>query len=133
MWGLVDRFCAQTGVPPDAAADIRLAIEEAYSNIVQHGYHARGGHLELDLKNDGGLLTITFVDKAPLFDPTALPASDPSVPFERPPGKRGGWRWVRRVMDEVRHRPGFRKKGNVITLIKKVELQAPRPHLRLER
>ena len=38
MLALVDTACERIGVPPDAAYDVRLAVDEMCTNVISHGY-----------------------------------------------------------------------------------------------
>ncbi|MCE9599398.1 MAG: ATP-binding protein [Spirochaetia bacterium] len=52
-----------------------LALDEAFVNIVQHGY-GEGEHPPVDLYIEGksGGIEFNFQDRAPQFDPTATPS-----------------------------------------------------------
>jgi serine/threonine-protein kinase RsbW len=117
VMAFVDAECARTGVPAAAAFAIRLATEEAFTNIIRHGYGGQRGPVRASLANDGSSVTIILVDEAPPFDPVDAPMPDVGAPLEERSVGGLGWHLVRQVMDEVHHRPRPGG-GNVLTLIK---------------
>jgi serine/threonine-protein kinase RsbW len=96
---------------------LSLAADEVCTNIVRHGYAARGaGPITLAVGADAGALRLTIVDAAPAFDPAAAPPPDVAAPWEERPEGGLGWFLVRRVVDEVRYER--RGAANVVTLVK---------------
>ncbi|MGF1662757.1 MAG: ATP-binding protein [Kineosporiaceae bacterium] len=76
------------GLPAEAAARLRLAVEELATNIAVHGY--RGHPAEVrpltvsDGRCDDGTVWVRLADLAPPFDPTAAPPpADLDAPLEQ--------------------------------------------------
>jgi anti-sigma regulatory factor (Ser/Thr protein kinase) len=108
----------------DAAAqhDVRLAVDEVCTNIIEHGYGGAAGSIAIEVTVSGEALHIRIEDQAPLFDPTTAPRPDLHIPWEqRTPGKLG-WHLTREVMDDVRYEPRA-ERGNVVTLVKHLTQQ----------
>lgn len=103
------------GVVPSAFDDLRLAVDEAVTNIITHGYDGPGD-IELDVAAEGSDLIVRLRDQAPLFDLASAPPVDLSPPGER--DKPGGFGvfLMRSVMDDIFHRAT--KTGNELTMIK---------------
>ncbi len=103
------------GVDPAAFDDLRLAVDEAVTNILTHGYNG-SGNIELDICADGSDLIIRLRDAAPLFDYTlaAAPERGPAEERESPGGF--GLFLIRNAMDKLVHRE--LKNGNELTMIK---------------
>jgi CheY-like chemotaxis protein len=120
----VDRTCATVNASGDATADVRLAIEEVFTNILQHGYGGRSGPVTVHIKATPEQITVTVTDDAPAFDPGCVQTPDLASSWEERRLGGLGWHLVHQVMDEVNREPGLRG-GNVFTLVKK--LSAP-PH-----
>lgn len=119
----ITRACARVGAGAEATADLRLATEEVFTNIMRHGYGDQPGPVTVRVEATPGRMAVTLVDAAPGFDPDSLPAPDIHADCaQREPGGLG-WHLVRQVMDEVRREPGAQG-GNVFTLVR--NLQAPR-------
>lgn len=117
--GFVQESTAAFSVPPDVLSGILLAVDEAVTNVILHGYAGRGGPLEVEFSHPPGLLIIRLRDEAPLFDPTVVPEPDLDASLEqRAPGGLGIY-LIRQAMDEVEHasRPCG---GNELTLTKRL-------------
>lgn len=87
----------------DLTHQIRLAIDEAVANVLEHGYHNRPGWLGLTVRQDQADLIIQLVDEAPPFDPTQVPLPDLSIPVPlRAPGGMG-LHLIRQALDEINY------------------------------
>ena len=125
VMSLVDAECRRAGVPEEAAFAVRLAVEEAFTNIVLHGYGERPGPIRFELGAGGDRVAVTLVDEAPLFEPSQAPPPDLESEWAERRAGGLGWHLVRELMDEVHHRPGPGR-GNVLTLIKRLPGSASR-------
>lgn len=113
------RACAKAAIGDDAAFALRLAVEESFTNIMEHGYGGRGGPVAVAIEADADSVRVVLRDEAIAFDPVDAPAADLDATLEeREPGGLG-WHLVRQVMDEVRHQPVV-PRGNMLTLIKRL-------------
>lgn len=99
---------------------LRLAVEEACTNVIAHGYRGAPGTVRLSVAVGGGLATVTVTDDAPPFDPAAVPPPDLDSPPETRRKGGLGWHLIRSVVDEVRHRSA-EPRGNELTLVKRLE------------
>ncbi|KAA3626798.1 MAG: ATP-binding protein [Proteobacteria bacterium] len=106
------------GVTEAALSDLKVAVDEAVTNIVLHGYGGEGGPLSIRVEADGGDVHITIRDRAEPFDPSAQPAPR----LEEPLNKRAiggmGLFLVRKMTDDVRFVP-LDDKGNELRLVKR--------------
>jgi len=99
---------------------LRLAVDEACSNIIVHGYRGATGVIRLAVTVRDGQAVATVTDEAPPFDPALVPPPDLDSPWaERREGGLG-WHLIRSVVDEVRHRTAG-ERGNVLTLVKRLK------------
>lgn len=104
------------GVTPSAFMDLRLAIDEAVTNILTHGYGGPG-EIELELSAVNSDLIVQLRDKAPTFDPALAPQVDLRAPDQREnPGGFGVF-LMASAMDEINHRAT--ENGNELTMIKR--------------
>jgi serine/threonine-protein kinase RsbW len=105
-------------VEPDIVSDMLLAVDEATTNIIVHGYRGCRGTIEVVVEHASGALVVRLRDEADPFDPCCVPPPDLDLPLEqREPGGLGV-HLMRQVVDEVSHRP-MGERGNELTLVKK--------------
>ena len=117
----IRRFVAEAagplGMAPEVVSDVLLAVDEATTNIVAHGYAGRPGEIEVAVGKAKNSLVVHLRDTAPPFDPNVVPPPSLSGALEeRQPGGMGVW-LIRRLVDEViwKERPCG---GNELILIK---------------
>jgi serine/threonine-protein kinase RsbW len=113
----VEQTAAMEGANPAAVDDLVLAVDEALTNVIAHGYGDQSGQVEVEVERVGDRLTVCLRDRAPAFDPTAHRPPDLTLPLsERAVGGMGIYLMCQSV-DDVVHRaiPG---EGNELTLVK---------------
>ena len=119
----VSRACNDAGIDGESAFAVRLAVEEAFTNVMEHGYGGNGGPVSIAIEFGPGKVQVVMLDEAAPFDPAEAPPADLDAALEdRLPGGLG-WHLVHQVMDEVRHQALAR--GNVLTLIKRLPATTP--------
>ena len=97
-------------------SDLQLAVDEAVTNIIIHGYKKSPGTIEISFDQNAAALIVRLRDTAPQFDPSTHIADLRALPERETPGGFG-IRLIKQVMDEVSYRaPG--SGGNELTLIK---------------
>jgi len=107
------------GADTAAVSDAVRAVDEAASNIILHGYEHEPGIIEIDVLREKDALVVHLRDEAPPFDPTKSPMPDVTLPLEERPLGGMGIYFMRKLMDEVRHR-SRPKGGNELTLIRAI-------------
>jgi serine/threonine-protein kinase RsbW len=112
----------RAGVDDHAAWQVQLAVDEAATNIIQHGYDQHApGDIDLSWKVDGGQLVVTLRDRGRRFNPDDVPAPDITSPLEeRQPGGLGIY-LMSRLMDTVRFEFDDQE-GNLLTMTKRISL-----------
>jgi serine/threonine-protein kinase RsbW len=124
MRRFVEQAAAELGASEDAVGELVLAVNEATTNILLHGYRGRAGHVDIVVERAGSDLLIRLHDAAPLFDPTLVPAPDVTLPLEmRAPGGLGV-HMMRQFTDELRYRVTETGQNELI-LVKRDVLPAP--------
>lgn len=121
---LSESICEQLNLGAEDAYAIRLAVEEACTNIVDHGYAGTDpGPIQLTFKlkraGDARQLIIELQDTAMPFHPEDASAPDLLSDAEDRPVGGLGWFFIQNTMDEVR----YRSEGgeNCLTLVKRLE------------
>jgi serine/threonine-protein kinase RsbW len=107
------------GAAPEAADDLVLAVDEAATNTMRHGYEGRPGPLRVEVSWEGSAVLVRLMDRAPAFDPTGRPPPDLDVPLERRPFGGMGIHLMRVSVDRLVHR-SLGRSGNDLTFIKEL-------------
>ncbi|MDT8357899.1 MAG: ATP-binding protein [Methanomicrobiaceae archaeon] len=103
--------------PDDAILDLQLAVEEAITNIILHGYQGASGEVEIEIQVTEKIAKVRIMDQAPPFDPLSVPDPDRiSELSERRTGGLGIY-LMRQVADEVSYQ--FTEGRNILTIMKK--------------
>ena len=97
--------------------DLILAVDEAATNIIVHGYKGGKGEFEVVLDYQPGQIVVVLRDQAPSFDPTTVPARDLQQPLLQRPIGGLGVQLIRLCVDEVTYsaRP---QGGNELRMVK---------------
>lgn len=112
----IDAFCQPIGPTQESLMSFHLALEEAVTNVIHHGYVDGQPHeFTVALATaPAGRVTAVVTDDAPAFDPVARPPVDTSLPLEQRPVGGLGVHLMKNLMDSVRYE---RRDGrNVLTL-----------------
>lgn len=116
MLAFVDRICAE--LDADTAFAVRLAVEEAFTNVYEYGYGGGEGPVTVRIGIAPRQVVATLDDEAPAFDPAEAPAPDLESAWDERRAGGLGWHLIRQVMDEVAYAPGEGGRGNVLRLVK---------------
>ncbi len=92
------------GGDEDVAGDLVLAVNEAVTNSLLHGYGEQPGAITVDVEADNGDLWVRLIDDAPPFDPTSVPPPDINRPLEDRPLGGLGVHMMRQLTDELSYR-----------------------------
>ncbi len=110
------------GAPAPVIDDLVQATDEAVCNVIVHGYGLSAGDVEIGAELVDGAIEIRILDRGPVFDPTATPGPDLSVPpRQRKPGGMG-IHLVRAGTDAVHHR-ARPDGGNELRLVRRIDAQ----------
>jgi serine/threonine-protein kinase RsbW len=128
---LVRTFVAEAaedcGLEPAAVYAVQLAVDEAFSNIIEHAYGGESSdqniQCECRIGRDG--LTVTLVDCGRPFNPLDVPAPDLEADLEDREVGGLGLFFIHEMMDEVKFdfgvHPGTDKPCNILTMVKRKE------------
>ncbi|GAA5521866.1 ATP-binding protein [Aliifodinibius salicampi] len=100
----VANHASECGFTEQEIADIRLAVDEAYTNIIKHAYkNDRQKAVDIELGCDQSELWIALLDTGNAFDPNNYKKPDIREKIKRK--KRGGVGvyLIRELMDEVEY------------------------------
>jgi len=104
------------GFSSEEILDTQLAVEEAITNVIVHGYGRPGESILVSSRIRSDRAEVCITDTAPRFDP--LSVADPDIGEGIDDRELGGLGvfLIRRVMDEVSHR--YEEGKNVLVLTK---------------
>jgi serine/threonine-protein kinase RsbW len=114
----IARLAGHGGLAKEEVHKIVLAIDEAVTNIMEHGYNkGEKGTIDLEAEWDGSQFRVVIRDSARVFNPEAVPSPDMEEHVKAGRKKGLGLFLMRQIMDEVRYRY---KDGvqNELTLVK---------------
>ena len=123
----VESACA-LGLSEELANHLRLAVDEAVTNIIIHSYHRNNGDIEIDITTRDHDLVVYLRDQAEAFDPTTFSKPDLKSPLQRSTPGGYGLVLIREVMDEIHHKP-LENGGNELTLVKHNAIAVDQPYL----
>jgi serine/threonine-protein kinase RsbW len=116
----VDQTARAFGCDPEAIGDMILALNEAVTNIIVHGYQNQPGLIEVEVKQQQGDLTVCLRDQAAPFDPTRVATPDIDAPLSQRPFGGMGVHIMRSFTDELTYR-ATPEGDNELTLVKRAK------------
>lgn len=102
-----------------ASYAVELAVDEACTNIIEHGYSGEDkGVIECSTSIGKNDLKIILRDFGKEFDPTKIPLPKINVPLDQLKPRGIGYFLMNNMMDEICYKR-YKTRGNTMTLIKK--------------
>jgi serine/threonine-protein kinase RsbW len=105
------------GFTDDDVNKITLAVDEACTNIIKHGYNYSPDHfIEVMISREGGTFEITIADQGKKFDPNSIESPDMKEYLTH--YRRGGLGiyLMKRIMDNVEF--SFHRDRNILRMTK---------------
>jgi serine/threonine-protein kinase RsbW len=109
----------RVGLDDHAAWQVQLAVDEAATNIIQHGYSQVSGEIGLAWQVEDGQLIVTLRDTGRRFNPDDVPAPDITSPLEERQAGGLGIYLMGRLMDSVQFTFDDQH-GNLLTMTKRI-------------
>jgi sigma-B regulation protein RsbU (phosphoserine phosphatase) len=112
----VHAFLAEHGVRADATQDVALAVEEALSNLVRHGYAGTEGPIELHVSLDAVAIKVEVRDQGIAFDPRMAQPPHLEVPLDERASGDLGIHIMKKAVDRI----AYQREGseNLLTLVR---------------
>ena len=115
----IEAACSQAGLDDETSYDIKLAVDEACMNIVEHGYAGMDpGSIVVSLQYGRQKLVVRITDFGHPFEPSEPPRPDPAAMLRGKPGGIGLY-FIYRSMDSVHYEAT--EGGNTLTLVKNLD------------
>ena len=118
----IEQICKhQTGIDDQIIYDLKLASDEACTNIITHGYRGMNpGSIILNLELTPAEVILTITDFGHPFEPTEAPMPDVQAGLEDRPTGGFGLYFIYQTMDKVDYRSA--EDGNHLILVKNLGL-----------
>ena len=114
-----DSVYAKMNIDESLTRKLRLAVEEAVVNVIEHAYSAsRVGNIEVKMMTDGQLLKVQIIDSGVAFDPTTVARADTTLSAKERQFGGLGLLLVRELMDSINYERIDDQ--NILTLNKKI-------------
>jgi serine/threonine-protein kinase RsbW len=114
----VARLIHQSRLPKDDENKVILAVDEAVTNVIEHGYEdGDEGTIEIEIEADESQFKIVIRDTGRVFNPESVPDPDMREHVLKGRKKGLGIFLMRQIMDEVRYKFKDGVK-NELTLVK---------------
>jgi len=105
------------GLDVDGLYDLQLAVDEACTNIITHGYADMDpGSIILDLRLEPGAVTVSITDFGHSFEPDGSPVPDTAAAIEERQEGGFGLFFIRQSVDRMDYRAT--EDGNTMTFVK---------------
>jgi len=118
----IEDACRRAGVERSAAFDLKLAVDEACSNVVEHGYAGMApGPIRVTFDAGQDQVIVAIADRGRAFDPRDAAAPDLESGWENRRIGGLGWHLIRRSVDAMDYETGG-ENGNRLTLVKTTPL-----------
>jgi serine/threonine-protein kinase RsbW len=115
----ITHFANEAGLNETEVYAAQLAVDEAVTNIVEHGYGIEcPSRIDVTCEILGDGLKIVIYDDADPFDPTTVPEPEVNISLEEIKPRGLGIFFMRKMMDEVKYEASP-EMGNTLTMIKR--------------
>jgi serine/threonine-protein kinase RsbW len=109
--------CAKYDVPSDIVFDLKLAVDEACTNIITHGYKGMDpGSIILSFRIEEDRILVQITDFGHVFEPAEAPKPDLEAALEDREIGGLGLYIIYQTMDDIDYCSG--EEGNVLTFTK---------------
>lgn len=115
----IEDSCQGAGVDDDLCHDLKLAVDEACTNVIEHGYAGMNpGSIVLTLEFESDRVTVEITDFGHPFEPYEPETPDPKAVLEDPQAGGFGLLFIYKTMDEIRYKSA--EDGNQLTFVKRL-------------
>lgn len=104
-----DLALKEFNVPENSRQELMMALDEAITNIVIHGYSGKEGNVRIVIGRENDCVTVELIDSGKKFDPSSHPDPDLNVPIEERKAGGMGVLLMRKFTDGMKY---YYKDGN---------------------
>lgn len=115
--GFITECCARYDIPNDTVLDLKLAVDEACTNIIEHGYKGMDpGSIILSFRIESDRVLVQITDFGHVFEPADAPKPDVEAALEDRPLGGLGLFLIYQTMDNIDYQSS--DDGNTLTFTK---------------
>lgn len=112
--------CARFQVPEGTVFELKLAVDEACTNIIEHGYKGMDpGSIILSFRIESDRILVQITDFGHVFEPAEAPKPDLEAALEDRPLGGMGLYLIYQTMDNIDYQTS--EDGNVLTFTKYIK------------
>lgn len=97
----IEEILESAGISMIDSSRVQLAVEEAVTNVVTHGYDEKPGEVSVCCTIENKMVIVTITDSGFPFDPTTIPPADVTADIEHRNIGGLGVHLIRSLMDEM--------------------------------
>ena len=112
--------CAKFDIPNDIVFELKLAVDEACTNVIEHGYKGMDpGSIILSFRIEPDRILVQIIDFGRVFEPTDAPKPDIEAALEDRPLGGLGLYLIYQTMDNIDYQSSG--DGNTLTFTKYIK------------
>ncbi|NJC98805.1 MAG: ATP-binding protein [Anaerolineae bacterium] len=112
--------CAKFRVPDGTEFELKLAVDEACANIIEHGYKGMDpGSIILSFRIESDRILVQITDFGHVFEPAEAPKPDIEAALEDRPLGGMGLFLIYKTMDNIDYQTS--EDGNILTFTKYIK------------
>ena len=116
--GNIEDFLRRKGFTDETVFDVRLAVDEAITNVIQHGYEGKEGLIHIRCEVSIKEIVLVVEDSAKPFNLSSVEEPRLSDSLEKRQIGGLGVYLIKKKMDQVTHE--FKNGKNILTMKKRV-------------
>jgi len=112
--------CSRHKVPDETVFELKLAVDEACTNIIEHGYKGMSpGSIILSFRIEPDRILVQLTDFGHVFEPASAPKPDLEAALEDRPLGGMGLYLIYQMMDNIDYESS--EDGNTLTFTKYIK------------
>jgi anti-sigma regulatory factor (Ser/Thr protein kinase) len=116
----ISECCQEHQIPDETVFDLKLAVDEACTNVITHGYKGMDpGSIILSFRIESDRILVQITDFGHVFEPADAPKPDVEAALEDRPLGGLGLYLIYQLMDNIDYQSS--EDGNTLTFTKYIQ------------
>lgn len=116
----ITECCGRHNVPDETVFELKLAVDEACTNVIEHGYKGMDpGSIILSFRIEADRILVSITDFGHVFEPVEAPKPNVEAALEDRPLGGLGLYLIYQIMDNIDYQPS--DDGNTLTFTKYIK------------